>query len=168
MDTKKLFMLLIILIGLVFFVSQEVIAECPEGKVDITISNPGGKVIELCVPEQVVDKIGGPQDIVVPAVCPCWSPNELDYYTDKFIENSGYGDYLCGNLTCNAAPLIFSTVTNEFRAGMNSEHTYCVILCEDFLPTQYYRQEYFATPEEYEACRVSLLNSYLWNQCCEQ
>jgi len=162
METKKLFMLLLILIGLVFFVSQEVIAECPDGKKDITVANPGGRVIELCVPEQVVEKIGGPQDIVVPAVCPCWSPSELDYYTDKFLED--FSNW-CGDPTCRALDPVFFLGSGEFTVGMAHEHTYCVV-AYDY--SDLYRQEYFTTFEEYEACRVSLLNSNLWSQCCEQ
>ena len=52
--------------------------ECPDGKIEVTIVNPAGKVIEICVPEHVVDNIGGGNDIVIPATCPCFSQGEVE------------------------------------------------------------------------------------------
>lgn len=51
--------------------------QCPAGKVPITIVNPGGKVIEVCVASAAIPYIGGPSDKVIAAVCPCFSQEQI-------------------------------------------------------------------------------------------
>jgi hypothetical protein len=70
--------LLILASVVVFAVESVSFAECPPGKVLVTIVNPAGKVVEVCVPGDVVDKIGGPKDIVVAAICPCFSQEDVE------------------------------------------------------------------------------------------
>ncbi len=48
-------------------------AACPTGKSSVTIVNPAGKVIDICVPDSAIGHIGGPTDVVIAAACPCFS-----------------------------------------------------------------------------------------------
>lgn len=54
--------------------------ECPDGMTEGTFVNGAGKVIELCVPNHVAEagNIGGPNDIFIPATCPCFSQEEVE------------------------------------------------------------------------------------------
>lgn len=56
-----------------FFAPILALAQCPEGKVEVTIlrGKAGVNVMTLCLPEHVVNEIGGRHHIVIPAVCPC-------------------------------------------------------------------------------------------------
>jgi hypothetical protein len=75
---KKLLIYSIIVLTLSLLFSSIAMAVCPPGKIEVTIVNPAGKVMTICVPEHVVDNIGGPGDVVIPAICPC--------FTQEFVE----------------------------------------------------------------------------------
>lgn len=77
MKTKTVFALVIAL-ALTVFIATVAVAECPDGKTEVTIENPAGKVMVICVPENVVDNIGGPGDVVIPASCPCFTAADVE------------------------------------------------------------------------------------------
>jgi len=66
----------------VMFTASTAMGECREGKVEWTIVNPAGKVIVICLPEHVTG-IGGPNDIAIPASCPCFSQEDIQLYYNK-------------------------------------------------------------------------------------
>lgn len=70
-------------------------AECPKGKVGITIVTPSGKEKQLCVPEQAVSGIENAAEnsgtVIVPASCPCWTAAEVELVISR------NPDYQCAN-----------------------------------------------------------------------
>jgi len=75
---RKLFTFAVFVSVMVFVGISPAFAVCPAGKTAVTIVNPANKSIELCVPSAVVGNIGNGTDIVIPASCPCFSPDDLD------------------------------------------------------------------------------------------
>ena len=89
----------ILLIGFITFcipllLSFSALAECNNGKTEVTIVNPAGKVIEICVPDIALAGIQNGNDnsgsTIIPAICPCFTQEEIEvsYSTDS-------------NFTCN-------------------------------------------------------------------
>ena len=68
----------IVVLSLSMFIASAALAECRPGKIEVTIVTPAGKVIVICVPEAAVDHIGGPGDVVIPAICPGFSQEEVE------------------------------------------------------------------------------------------
>lgn len=60
-----------IVLAFSMFIGSSASAACPEPKKEVTLINPAGKVIVLCVPEQAIPHIGGRGVKVIPAACPC-------------------------------------------------------------------------------------------------
>lgn len=76
---RLVFPLVVVVITIVSVgISPAFAVVCPPGKVPTTIQNPVGKIIELCVPAEAVNNIGGNNDIVIPGRCPCFSQDDLD------------------------------------------------------------------------------------------
>jgi hypothetical protein len=73
----RTFILGLAFISVSLFISSSALAVCKAGKVGVTIINPAGKVKEICVAEAAVSKIGGPGDVVISAVCPCFSQEDV-------------------------------------------------------------------------------------------
>ena len=95
-----------ILLAFTIFIASAALAECPEGKTEVTIV-PGksGRVMTICVPEAAIPHIGGKSDVVIPATCPCFTVEEVDTFvvngmscgyimlgTDIYEEECGQGD----------------------------------------------------------------------------
>lgn len=75
---KKILVYSIIVLTLSLLFASIAMAACPPGKVEVTIVNPVGRIMTICVPEQVVDNIGGPGDVVIPAACPCFTQEDVE------------------------------------------------------------------------------------------
>ena len=76
---KKTINYSIFVLVLSMFIATAVFAECPAGKTEVTIvAGNGEKIIEICVPDQAVDHIGGPGEQVIPAICPCFSQEDVE------------------------------------------------------------------------------------------
>jgi hypothetical protein len=55
------------------------LAECPEGKREVTFINQAGKAEVICTPADTVPHIGGAGGgVVFPAVCPDFSQEEVE------------------------------------------------------------------------------------------
>jgi hypothetical protein len=67
-----------IVLAFSMLMSPSASAACNPPTKEITIINGAGKATELCVPEQAIPHIGGGGVVVIPAVCPCFSQNELE------------------------------------------------------------------------------------------
>jgi hypothetical protein len=82
----------LIVLALSMCVLSAAMAECPEGKIEVTVV-PGnsGRQFTLCVPESTVDHIGGKRDTVIPATCPCWTIQVLESLETKIL-NEPYCD----------------------------------------------------------------------------
>lgn len=95
-------------IGMSLFFSQPVFAECGPGETAVTIINPAGKVIELCVPEAAVSAIEeGNPGAVIPATCPCFSqdeveadPNRSSLQCESFAGRTGSSLEVCSGIRC--------------------------------------------------------------------
>ena len=75
----KIVVLTISVLALSMFIIPAVLAECPEGKVEVTIvQGKSGKVMVLCIPETAARHIGGPNDRVILATCPCFSYEKVE------------------------------------------------------------------------------------------
>jgi len=66
-----------IVLAFSMLMSSSASAACTSPNQEITIINGAGKATELCVPAQAIPHIGGGGVVVIPAVCPCFSQNEL-------------------------------------------------------------------------------------------
>lgn len=77
MKVKNIVLGLTVLIVSIFF-AQSALAACKAGKTEVTIVNPSGKAITICVPDAAVSSIGGPNDIIIPAVCPCFDQTGVE------------------------------------------------------------------------------------------
>jgi hypothetical protein len=76
---KTLAIFSVIVLALSMFVASGALAECPEGKAEVTIvKGKSGKVMTMCVGEAAIPHIGGPGDVVIPATCPCFTLEEVD------------------------------------------------------------------------------------------
>jgi len=106
----------ILLIGFITFcipllLSFSALAECNNGKIGVTIVNPAGKAIEICVPENAVPGIetgiensGGS---VVAAICPCFTQEDLEVAVDFY------------GVTCARMNINFDSIGDV--KGFNSE-----------------------------------------------
>lgn len=89
---KKTIIYSIVAVVLSMFLASVALAECPGGMSEITIVNPAGKVIEICVPDDVArdGNIGGGEVIVISATCPGYTQEEvaafLDTHPDATVE----------------------------------------------------------------------------------
>jgi hypothetical protein len=81
-----IFSIFILVLSMVII--STVYAECPPGKTGVTIV-AGHKTMEICVPDQAVDKIGGPGEHVIPATCPCFSQEDVETAIANDINASG-------------------------------------------------------------------------------
>jgi hypothetical protein len=104
---KKLLVYSIMVLTLSLLFTSIAVAVCPPGKVLVTIVNPAGKAIEICVPEQVVDNIGGPGDVIVPAICPCFTQEDVEFLSQEedifcrlFKGNTKYTNEDCIYIEC--------------------------------------------------------------------
>lgn len=75
---KILFLLMVVMTAMVFGGISPAFASCPEGKSPVTIVNPAGKAIEICVPSDVAEKIGMGNNIIIPSTCPCFSQASIE------------------------------------------------------------------------------------------
>ena len=166
---QKILVFSCIILVMSIFIARETFAECREGKTEVTIVNPAGKVITICVPEHVVDNIGGPNDIVIPAACPCFTPESIDEYARELPPDP---TRLCLNsddpyksttaLSDSVPTMDYATFGTYSHSPVNSGHcqhwdeTYSIFNYEDWI-----------TYEEVSACRAILLNSDMWALNCE-
>jgi hypothetical protein len=112
-----LFPFAVIVSVMVFVGISPAFAVCPAGKTSVTIVNPANKSIELCVPDAVVGNIGNGTDIVIPASCPCFSPDDLDRFWASgktFTCSVGLGS--TGTEPCTRVFCISDDWTVEFNA----------------------------------------------------
>ena len=75
---RKILVFSFIILVMSIFVASEAFAECRSGFTEVTIVNPAGKVITICVPDNVVGQIGGDGEIVIPATCPCFTQEDVE------------------------------------------------------------------------------------------
>ena len=75
---KRILIFSFILFVVSVFVASEVFAECRQGFTEVTIVNPAGKVVTICVPDNAVGQIGGDGEIVIPATCPCFTQEDVE------------------------------------------------------------------------------------------
>ena len=79
MQCRKILFRLMVMVSVMVFVGiSPAFASCPEGKSPVTILNPAGKVIEICVPSDVAEKIGNGNKIIIPSSCPCYSQASIE------------------------------------------------------------------------------------------
>ncbi|MFX0198033.1 MAG: hypothetical protein ACFFCW_18085 [Candidatus Hodarchaeota archaeon] len=94
----------IVVLILSMFMASTALAECPPGKIEVTIVNPAGIVLVICVGEAAVEHIGGPGDVVIPAGCPGWSVADVDYWVESYAE-----------IACSDAPIELQYGTLDCR-----------------------------------------------------
>jgi len=77
---KQHFLIGLAAVGISLLFNQPVFAECGAGKTDVTIINPAGKIIEICVPDAAIPAIAdaNPGGTVIPGRCPCFSPEDVE------------------------------------------------------------------------------------------
>jgi hypothetical protein len=80
----KIIVFSLIAFTLTVFITSAVYADCQAGKKEITIVNPAGKAITICVPDAAIPNIGGDGDVVIPATCPCFSQEEVQAEFDEY------------------------------------------------------------------------------------
>ncbi len=167
---KRLLNCSIIASTLIFIFASVGFAECPMNKVAITIANPAGKIIEICVPASAVGQIGGPNDIVIPATCPCFSQETVEsaINADPSIQchyfegnnSSGpckFGICMIGNNYGNAS---FMTVAADVEGGRcNWGNLPAAPLFVNFCTTQS-TDNSFITEEAADAC-VAILKTFV-------
>jgi hypothetical protein len=131
---RKIF---IIIISLVLLTTGTALAECPEGKTEITIVNPARKVIEICVPDEAIPGIENENDnsgsTIIPAICPCFTQEEIEvaFSTDPTFtcypieEGTTLGSEPCYSIECfNSDDTIYyetTTSTGTYDASCNSK-----------------------------------------------
>lgn len=74
-------------------------AECPEGLTEVTIiKGHSGQSMSICINPSAIQHIGGVNDIVIPAACPCDMTllSYIDWYGER------YGDPQTEGLHCEA------------------------------------------------------------------
>ena len=64
--------------SLLLLAAVKVSAQCTQDKTETTIASPTGKVITICIPDSAIPFIGEDEDIVIPAVCPCFSQEDIE------------------------------------------------------------------------------------------
>ncbi|MDX1762824.1 MAG: hypothetical protein R3231_00745 [bacterium] len=62
---------------------------CLENDVGVTIIRENGAVLEFCVGAPGADHIGEPSDELIPAVCPCFSLEDLENLVDPTMDTAG-------------------------------------------------------------------------------
>jgi len=174
----------LIILGLViltsvfaFAVASVSLAECPPGQAPFTIVTPTGKVIEVCVPNHAVDRVGGPSDVVIAAICPCFSQEDVENVLtadpDAFCQvwegntppKEGY--LPCTDVTCydSSWEPLFQTWVGPAEA---SSCHFCVedppLFCRVSPPNYCYSlatgDDLFITEEEAAAC-VAILKTFV-------
>lgn len=92
MTRKKTFILIstATMFVILLLMGSPALAECPDDRVGVTIITPAGRVISICVPENVVDNIGGPGDVVIAATCPCYTADDVATAVEQDPEHKGY------------------------------------------------------------------------------
>lgn len=82
----------VIALALTMFIGSAALAECPDGKTEVTIvKGKSGQIMTICVPDAAIPHIGGPGDVVIPATCPCFSQEEVQ----KAVADA---ENLCGSM----------------------------------------------------------------------
>lgn len=82
------------LLALTMFIGSAALAECPEGKIEVTIvQGKSGRVMTICVSEAAIPHIGGESDVVIPATCPCFTPEEVETAMSDANPGTGCSEY---------------------------------------------------------------------------
>ena len=141
---------------LVVFAASKVSAKCSEDKTETTIVSPTGKVITICIPDNAIPFIGEAEDIVIPAVCPCFSQEDIEKIYNQACEivnfsslpeeqpclyggctdadNKIFADYNFGvaNVSnyCFARPFLWPAPYDETVCFLSSSHDYEMITTE--------------------------------------
>ena len=169
--------LLILASAFAFAVASVSFAECPPGQIPFTIVTPVGKVIERCVPSNAADRVGGPSDIVIAAICPCFSQedvgNALTADPTAFCQVwEGQTDPKEGALPCNDVTCYDSSWEPLFEAWVGpAEASSCYFCTEDphicrvSAPNYCYPADtadgYLAITEEEAAACVAILETFV-------
>jgi len=113
---------IILLIGFITFsisllLNSSALADCTNGKTEITIVNPAGKVIEICVPDAAIPGLQTASDnsgTIISAVCPCYTPEDIEmlqlndcYCANMNSEEDNNGDVVSGGVQvgCGLGPM---------------------------------------------------------------
>jgi len=170
---RNLFVLEISAVMLVLFLCVDSFAECPDGKNMVTITRQPGKVIEICVPDDAVDQIGDRSNVVVPVVCPCFTPEDVDSASrvlgGPICQDDNNGDQHKVDLGNFHYPtgMTFSTGAywNVEYFGICSG-SFCKYY-DAIVGTPPLGESYQCiTLEEFEACRQIVINSEMWAFNC--
>jgi hypothetical protein len=156
MKTKNLFAIVIVL-ALSMFIASVALAECPEGKSEVILVTPSGKIKTICVPETALPGIENAAEHsagnIVPASCPCLTVEEIQKLEDCSLQNgvpiTCVDDGTVVTCTClcegcpNSAPFLtidtyYQMVVNECgggcRAGFNEEeYDACMALIKAYM-----------------------------------
>ena len=83
--------------GLMLLWSTAAPAECASNKVAVTLVNPAGKIIELCLPENAINGIeqGANDTGTVPILghCPCFTQEEVEAVEGLECQVIGIGEF---------------------------------------------------------------------------
>lgn len=159
----KIITLIMAALILSIFMGTLAFAECREGKSIVTIVTPVGKSIEICVADEAIDQIGGLGDLVIPAVCPCFSPEDIDclasevMYASQCIDIPGDRTFMDGVIDPRWPWTAYVDVLEEF----------CYIAVPKPGECQRGKIAHHISEDEYEACRYVLLNSDMWAFHCD-
>lgn len=86
MKTGRLVM--IIVIASLFIVSSAW-AECQDGKSEVELTLPNGKVKVMCLPDAALPSLENAADhsdgTIVPTGCPCWDEEDLVYLSKNYL-----------------------------------------------------------------------------------
>jgi len=158
--------------------------ECPDGKTAITIVNPAGKVIEICVPDHVAEagNIGGGNDIVIPATCPCFTLETLDANIRTFGDCPlpGPAEPFCDDWDLASDPGVSESHTTVLQCGVPGNGGYLVYGAFGYrtgtaVASCGYQDDQYGidielgnlTFDQAEACRAILRNSEMWALNCD-
>ena len=111
---------------LVVLATSEVSAKCSEGKTETTIVNPTGKVITICIPDNAISFIGETEDIVIPAVCPCFSQEDIEKVYNQACAIVNWSS-LAEELPCLFAGCTDSDnkIFTDYNFGVGNVSDYC-------------------------------------------
>jgi hypothetical protein len=160
----KQHLLTIFVIALVGGFAQIAQAECPPGKTLTEIINPTGKVIEICVSDAAIDKIGGPSDIVAPAACPCWTAESIDEFA-RVMTRPDCTIYSASHINLRDSVLPIHAFSTAYctSSGVCPVADHCQYKDE---MNSVFISEHLQTHNQFEACKEILLNSAMWSLNC--
>jgi len=166
--------ILLIVASLVLLPAVIAFADCTNGKTAITIVNPAGKVIEICVPDAAIPGLQTASDnsgTIIPAICPCFTQEDVEaaFNTDQTLTCDDLGEGLShpSNLPCLWITCVNSDKSIYIDVVTGTEDEGCYTIAErPVMRTKYstlcgiYDEWLIITNEESKAC-YAIIETFL-------